>query len=296
MGIRYNRVRMPNRGKIGGRGLPVMAVLAILGAACAAGSGRPRTRPAPATASERVGPWNITVAVYDPALYGPERALSDLIGEYRLALEGGKLMGARLLAIKAQRRLELWVGRRMVKAYRVQLGIVPRGAKMRQGDRMTPEGDYFICAHSESAYYLALWISYPNLADARRGLGAGLITPREFGEVAQALEERRCPPQRTSLGGDLLIHGQPPEHAAELAAAQMANPCPLRNGLRAGDTDPAIIGEFQDWTEGCLALFNPDIRELYELVPDGTPLKIVANGPITPPRPASLRKGRRNPG
>ncbi len=284
---------MRNGDKRGCRGLLLIVALAIFGTACASSSGRPRTRPEPATASERVGPWNITIAVYDPALYGPERALADLIGEHRLAMEDGKLKGARLLAIKAQRRLELWVGRRMLKAYRVQLGIVPRGAKRRQGDRMTPEGDYVICAHSGSAYYLALWISYPNLEDARRGLGEGLITPREFGEVAKAFEERRCPPQRTSLGGDLLIHGQPPEHAAELAAAQRADPGPLRRGLRAGDTDPAIIGEFQDWTEGCIALFNPDIRELYELVPDGTPIKIVANGPITPPRPASRRKGRR---
>ena len=29
--------------------------------------------------------------------------------------------------------------------------------------------------------------------------------------------------------------------------------------------------------------FNPDIRELYEFVPDGTPLIIVADGPVTLP-------------
>jgi len=100
-------------------------------------------------------------------------------------------MGARLLAIKAQRRLELWVGPRMVKAYRVRLGIVSHGAKIRQGDRMTPEGDYFICSHTGSAFYPALWISYPNLADARRGLKAGLLTPKEFDEIAAALKTGR---------------------------------------------------------------------------------------------------------
>ena len=145
---------MESRGKIPGHKLAFMAALVLFWTACAAGPGRPRTRPTPATASERVGPWDITIALYEPALYGPERPLADLIGEYRLRRENGKLKGARLLAIKAQRRLELWVGRRMVKAYRVQLGIVPHGAKMRQGDRMTPEGDYFICAHTGSAYYL----------------------------------------------------------------------------------------------------------------------------------------------
>jgi hypothetical protein len=291
--IQYNRAMRETRGTIRRVDLVVVAALAIFGAACAAGPARPKTRPAPAAASERVGPWDITIALYDPALYGPERSLADLAREFRLRLESAKLKGARLLAVKAQRRLELWVGKRMVKAYRVQLGIVPHGAKTRQGDRRTPEGDYFICAHSGSTYYLALWISYPNLTDARRGLTEGLVTPQEFAEIARALEERRCPPQRTRLGGDLLVHGQPREYAAEIAAYQRASPAPLRNGLKTGDTDPAIIKEFQDWTEGCIAVFNPDIRELYEFLPDGTPIRIVADGPITPPRPDQGRKNRK---
>jgi hypothetical protein len=283
--IRYNRTGMENRGRSQGRRLAAVALLSVSLAACAAGPARPRTRPTPAAAAERVGRWGITVALYEPGLYGPERALADLVGTYRLRLEGGKLKKARLLVVKAQRRLELWVGKRMVKAYRIQLGIVPRGAKVRQGDRKTPEGDYFVCAHTKSSYYLALWISYPNLADARRGLSEGRIGPGELEEVAGALAVGRCPPQRTKLGGDLLIHGQPPEYAAEVAAAHRAASVPLRQGLRAGDVDPAAVREYQDWTEGCVALFNPDIRELYEFVPDGTPVRIVADGPITPPRP-----------
>jgi hypothetical protein len=283
--IRYNWTGMENRGRSQGRRLAAVALLSVSLAACAAGPARPRTRPTPAAAAERVGRWDITVALYEPALYGPERALDDLVGAYRLGLEDGKLKNARLLVIKAQRRLELWVGKRMVKAYRIQLGIVPRGAKVHQGDRKTPEGDYFVCAHSKSSYYLALWISYPNLADARRGLSEGRIGPGELEEVAGALAAGRCPPQRTKLGGDLLIHGQPPEYAAEVAAAHRAGSVPLRKGLRAGDVDPAAVREYQDWTEGCVALFNPDIRELYEFVPDGTPIRIVADGPITPPRP-----------
>lgn len=277
---------MKTRGRSQGRRLAAVALLSVSLAACAAGPARPRTRPTPAAAAERVGRWGITVALYEPALYGPERALDDLVRAYRLRLEGGKLKKARLLVVKAQRRLELWVGKRMVKAYRIQLGIVPHGAKVRQGDRKTPEGDYFVCAHSKSSYYLALWISYPNLADARRGLAEGRIGPGEMEEVAGALAAARCPPQRTKLGGDLLIHGQPPEYAAEVAAAHRAGSVPLRKGLRAGDVDPAAVREYQDWTDGCIALFNPDIRELYEFIPDGTPIRIVANGPITPPRPA----------
>ena len=282
---------MERWGKISGRRFAILAVPLFL-TACAVGPRRPETRPAPAAPSERIGPWGITFALYDPALFGPERPLADLIGEYRLRRENGKLKGARLLAVKAQRRLELWVGRRMVKAYRLQLGIVSHGAKMRQGDRKTPEGDYFICSHTKSPYYLALWISYPNLADSRRGLAEGLITPREFDAAAGAIKEGRCPPQRSKLGGELLVHGQLPEYTAELAASHRNNPGRLRRGLQAGDADPSTVKEFQDWTEGCIALFNPDIRELYEFVPDGTPIRIIANGPITPPRPSPLRTGR----
>jgi hypothetical protein len=283
---------MRHRGKLPGHGLAVLAALALLWPACAVGPGMPRTLPAPAAPSERVGPWGITIALYEPALYGPERPLADLIGEYGLRQDNGKLRGAQLLAIKAQRRLELWVGPRMVKAYRVQLGIVSHGTKFRRGDRMTPEGDYFICSHTGSAFYLALWISYPNLADARRGFKDGLITAKEFDDIAKALNAGRCPPQGTRLGGEILIHGQLPEHSAALAASQRSHPGRLRSGLRIGDADPTTVKEFQDWTEGCIALFNSDIRELYEFVPDGTPVRIVANGPITPPLLPFRQTGR----
>ncbi len=269
--------------------LPLGTAAAALWLSACAGLRPPAARP-PAAPSERVGSWGITYAVYEPGLYGPERSLAELLKKGRIRVEGGKIRGARLLANKARRRLELWAGRRMLKAYRIQLGIVPRGAKTRQGDRRTPEGEYFICAHKGSTYYLALWISYPNLEDARRGLRAGLITARQYDEAAAALKAGRCPPQGTRLGGDLLLHGQLPEVTAERTAAYRNNPAGLRPGLRPGDVDPATVKDFQDWTEGCIALFNPDIRELYEHVADGTPLKIVADGPVTVPRPASRRR------
>jgi hypothetical protein len=198
-------------------------------------------------------------------------------------LRDGKLRNAKLLLNKAQRRLELWVGRGMVKAYRVQLGQNPKGHKARQGDSRTPEGRYFICDHRKSTYYLALWISYPNLDDARSGLEAGRISRREFDEIASALKEGECPPQDTKLGGRLLLHGQLPDYTAKKAREQRSRPPALRPGLRLGDEDPTQVREFQDWTDGCAALFNPDIRELYEYIADGTPLTIVANGPVTPP-------------
>ncbi|MCP9222569.1 L,D-transpeptidase family protein [Erythrobacter sp. LQ02-29] len=50
-------------------------------------------------------------------------------------------------------------------------------------------------------------------------------------------------------GGDIYLHGQP-------------------NALPLGRV-PA------DWTDGCIALSNAEIEEVYALVPDGTPIEIV---------------------
>ncbi len=52
-----------------------------------------------------------------------------------------------------------------------------------------------------------------------------------------------------SPGGLIFIHGQP-------------------NGL---PDDQRIAG---DWTDGCIALSNSEIAELWSLVPDGTPIEI----------------------
>lgn len=57
-----------------------------------------------------------------------------------------------------------------------------------------------------------------------------------------AVERGRSP------GGDIFIHGQP-------------------NGLRAG----RVSG---DWTDGCIAVSNAEIGELWGLVADGTPIEI----------------------
>ena len=34
-------------------------------------------------------------------------------------------------------------------------------------------------------------------------------------------------------------------------------------------------GGFGDWTDGCIAVTNPEIEWLWETVPDGTPILIV---------------------
>ncbi len=264
-------------------GAGALAAVLVL-ASCAAGPMKMAARPGPEEPSEKPGGWGTTIAVYNGALYGPERPLSQIVVERHLRLDGGKLRQARILVNKAQRRLELWVGRHMVKAYRVQLGWRAHGPKERLGDQKTPEGRYVICAHQPSAYYLGLFLAYPNAADARRGLDAGLIGPAQFKTILEKLAAGACPPQDTKLGGAILLHGQLPELTSEMIRKHAADPSSLRPGWKPGDADPAAMKEFQDWTDGCVALFNPDIRELHEFVADGTEVVIVANARVTGPR------------
>jgi hypothetical protein len=260
----------------------VAAVLAL--SACAGGAMEMAAEPGPGRPSEKPGAWGTTLALYDASLFGPEKPLADIIAERGLRLRDGKLRKAAILVNKAQRRLELWVGRHMVKAYRVQLGWRAHGPKERLGDMRTPEGKYFICAHRPSKYHLGLWLAYPNAEDARRGLESKLIGPAEYGSIMAKLAARECPPQDTKLGGAILIHGQLPELTSSLAAKHWASPSTLRPGWRPGDADPAAMREYQDWTDGCVALFNPDVRELYAFIADGTEVIIVANAAVTRPR------------
>jgi murein L,D-transpeptidase YafK len=138
--------------------------------------------------------------------------------------------------------LELYSNGAVVRTYRLGLGLNPVDDKQREGDRATPEGEFYIfIKNPKSAYHLSLGISYPNVEDAERGLRAGLITRGQHNQIVRAINKRRAPPQYTALGGLIYIHGN---------------------------------GAGSDWTWGCVALENEDIRELYDSVDIGTPVTI----------------------
>jgi murein L,D-transpeptidase YafK len=54
-----------------------------------------------------------------------------------------------------------------------------------------------------------------------------------------------------NAGGDIMIHGLP-NGVGKIGAAHRLN----------------------DWTEGCIAVTNDEIEEIWRLVPDGTPIRI----------------------
>ena len=134
---------------------------------------------------------------------------------------------------KAERTLTLYEDTQPIKTYAVVLGKDPVWAKLYEGDKRTPEGEY----HISKKYYHPFWsrfmlLDYP--------------TPRnrelyEWSYVRGLLPERgRSVP---GIGGAVGIHGTENERLN-------------RRGI--------------DWTAGCISLFNRDVEELYDLVPVGT--------------------------
>jgi len=152
------------------------------------------------------------------------------------------LVDPRIEVRKAERKLLLFSGGRLVRTYHVGRGLSPVGDKVRSGDHRTPEGDFYIFTkNAKSAFYLSLGVSYPNLLHAKRGLRDGLINQPQYDQIAAANKQKKTPLQRTRLGGDIFIHGH---------------------------------GAGSDWTWGCVALENEDIRELYNAVEIGTAVTI----------------------
>jgi murein L,D-transpeptidase YafK len=82
---------------------------------------------------------------------------------------------ADLLAVnKEERQLLAYSRGQLLRTYRVSLGREPLGAKNRQGDRRTPEGNYVIDTHNPgSAFHRALHVSYPSAADVARAKAGG---------------------------------------------------------------------------------------------------------------------------
>jgi murein L,D-transpeptidase YafK len=135
-----------------------------------------------------------------------------------------------LVVRKSERRLYLMDRDRIVRSYKIALGLEPVGAKQRDGDFRTPEGWYRLARRNpRSDYFLSIQISYPN---------------------AQDLE--RAHTHHWQPGGAIMIHGLP-------------------NRLK----NSPWYYQHSDWTDGCIAVSDADMVEIWLLTRDGTPVDIL---------------------
>jgi hypothetical protein len=139
-----------------------------------------------------------------------------------------------LVAHKSARRMMLFSGGRLEACWRIGLGFSPTGHKEVEGDGRTPEGWYATSDKPWSSFDDAIAIHYPNAADADDALQGGRISRRQRDLVREATAKRDVPPQRTPMGGAVLIHGG---------------------------------GSSSDWTLGCIALDEVDLADLRARLP-----------------------------
>ena len=153
-----------------------------------------------------------------------------------------KIKKPKIIIKKEKRILELWDGDILYDTYPIGLGKNPVGAKKKEGDGRTPEGEYYICTrNSKSKFYLSLGISYPNKEDGKKALETGLIDQKTYDKIADAINRKIAPPWNTPLGGEIMIHGH---------------------------------GSHSDWTAGCVAVDNDIMDILWDNCPTGTPVII----------------------
>jgi murein L,D-transpeptidase YafK len=159
----------------------------------------------------------------------------------------------RLVIWKSHYTLTLYKGMTPVKTYPAVFGRgYSDGDKRMTGDLRTPEGDFYICTMNPSKrFYKFMGLSYPGLKHAGYGLQERLISQREYDLIKKALDERQPPTWSTRLGGAIGIHG------------------------RTALPDPVCKAGAMNWTEGCIALANADVDEIFSVVALGTAVTVL---------------------
>ena len=154
-----------------------------------------------------------------------------------------ELKSPSLVIRKSARALEVYDGTWLVRSFGMALGFSPDGDKEIEGDGRTPEGEFYVFTKNpKSRFHLSLGLSYPAPDDAARGLAGGLISREEHDEIIKSADAKGMPPQKTRLGGEIYIHGG---------------------------------GPARDWTDGCVALNDDEMTELFAAIPVGTKVTIL---------------------
>jgi murein L,D-transpeptidase YafK len=139
----------------------------------------------------------------------------------------------RILVKKSARTMKLFDGDAVVASYAVAVGGGGAGPKKKEGDMITPTGRYKVLRHLPSHLRIFLQLDYPNAADRAR-----------FDE----LKKKGDLPKNATIGGDIGIHGEPPE------------------------AKPFKKADYK--SHGCVVLEDAEIDQVARMVADGTAVDI----------------------
>ncbi|RKZ83725.1 MAG: L,D-transpeptidase [Gammaproteobacteria bacterium] len=140
-----------------------------------------------------------------------------------------------------------------VRTFKVAFGSGGKKAKLRSGDHTTPKGKYRISKIRDSnRFHMFMQLNYPNMEDAKRAYKNHSISRKQYQAILDAHTFGNLPPQNTSLGGAIGIHG-------------------IGNETQ----DKVEIHQISDWTQGCIAMRNHEIEELNHYIDVGTPISII---------------------
>jgi murein L,D-transpeptidase YafK len=136
-----------------------------------------------------------------------------------------------LVVDKSKYSLRLYYNKKLVRSYKAVFGPNPAFDKRMEGDRCTPEGWFKIAnKHASSKYNKILMLDYPNDSSKMK-----FSQNKTTGKI----------PSGARIGGDVGIHG-----------------------IWKGGDD--MIELNVGWTDGCVALKNKDMDDLYTLIGVGT--------------------------
>ncbi len=167
-------------------------------------------------------------------------------------LEAGSISDERWIGIDTQNQTLTVFERDIAKATfdNIALGVAGAGVKKRQGDGITPLGEFKVSSiNRRSKFGIFIAINYPSKEYAERGYKTGILTKSAYREVLDAHNKGTLPPQNSRLGGHLGIHGV---GGASLKIHRLIN-----------------------WTNGCVALDNDQMKQLLHWVTVGMKVKIM---------------------
>lgn len=149
-------------------------------------------------------------------------------------------------------RIELYSDDVLLKSYKAVFGKNNSLVKTAKDDKITPIGEYKICAKETSkVYFKFIRLNYPNQNDAAEGLKRQYLTKDEFDAIMLSHKFKECTPKETHLGSEIGIHG-----------------------IGTYDLIFRNLPFSFNWTNGSIAVSNQNIDELYKIVKIGTPVSI----------------------